>query len=66
MRAAVLLQDLSGRGVTLKAYGPDLVVDGPADALSDEVVKTLRAVRSDLLVLLSSRADKPDWSAADW
>ena len=66
MRPALLLQDLSSRGVTLEAHGPNLIVDGPADALSDEVVETLRAVKAELLVLLSSGADKPDWDAADW
>jgi hypothetical protein len=66
VRAAVLLQDLTGRGVTLEAHGPDLVVDGPADALSDEIVETLRAIKTELLVLLSSGADKPEWDAADW
>jgi hypothetical protein len=66
VKAAVLLQDLTGRGVTLEAHGLDLIVDGPADALSDEIVETLRAVKTELLVLLSSGADKPNWDAADW
>jgi hypothetical protein len=52
--------------VTLEAHGPDLVVDGPADALSDEVVATLRAAKAELLVLLSPGADRPNWDAADW
>jgi len=66
VRAAVLLQDLTGRGITLEAHGPNLIVDGPADTLSDEVVETLRAVKAELLVLLSSGGDNPEWDAADW
>jgi hypothetical protein len=66
VRAAVLLQELTGRGVTLEAHGPDLIVDGPADALSDEIVETLRAVKTELLVLISCGADKPEWDGTDW
>jgi hypothetical protein len=66
MRAAILLQDLSSQGVTLEAHGPDLIVDGPADTLTDNLVEALRALKADLLKVLSSPEDGAQWEAAEW
>jgi hypothetical protein len=66
MRAAVLLHDLSSRGVTLEAHGTDLLVDGPADTLSDELIEALRTLKPTLLRLLSAGGDETGWDAVVW
>lgn len=66
MRAAALLRDLGRRGVTLEVHGPELLVDGPAEAVSNELLEALRALKADLLALLTTGADEPGWDAAEW
>jgi hypothetical protein len=66
MSAATLLQDLEKRGVRFAARAADLVIEGPADALTDELVSRLRACKSELLALLQSAGHDGQWTAADW
>jgi hypothetical protein len=61
-----LLRDLTSRGVLLAARGSRLVVDGPSDALSDRVVEELRALKPEILSLLSTTSENSRWDAADW
>jgi hypothetical protein len=49
-----LLHDLATRGVILSADGGHLDVEGPADALTDELIDTLRARKAELLKLLAN------------
>ena len=51
VRAAALLQDLVGRGVQVEVHGTNLIVDGPADALPDELIDRLTALKAELLGL---------------
>jgi hypothetical protein len=64
--AGALLRDLTSRGVSVAARGSRLVVDGPTDALSDRVVEELRALKPEILALLSTRSEDSRWNAADW
>jgi hypothetical protein len=57
---------LSCRGVRLEAHGPHLVVDGPADALPDELIERLRALKAELFILLTSSGPGEIWDAGDW
>ncbi len=66
MSAGTLLRDLTSRGVLLAARGSRLVVDGPSDALSDRVVEELRALKPEILALLSTTREDSRWDAADW
>lgn len=52
MIAQSLLHDLAARGVILSANGDQLDVDAPDDALTDELLATLRAHKAELLALL--------------
>jgi hypothetical protein len=63
---AILLHDLEQRGVKLEADGSKLIVDAPADVLTDELLSQLRANKAELLSLLRAPADEPGWDAADW
>jgi hypothetical protein len=53
MNAQDLLHDLATRGVILSSDGDHLDVDGPADVLTDEMIATLKAHKSELLELLA-------------
>jgi hypothetical protein len=64
--AGAFLRDLASRGVSVAARGSRLVVDGPSDALSDRVVEELRALKPEILALLSTRSGGSRWDAADW
>lgn len=54
MNVQSILHDLAARGVILTATGDRLDVDGPDDALTDELLTTLRERKSELLALLTS------------
>jgi hypothetical protein len=49
MSAEALLRDLRARGVSVSADGADLVLDGPVEELTDELVTQLRAAKAELL-----------------
>ena len=66
MTAGALLKALSRRGVRLWARGPHLVVDGPTDALSEELIERLRALKAELLVLLASSPLPEVWELDEW
>jgi len=61
-----LLKALGRRGVRLEARGSHLVVDGPADALPDDLIERLRALKTELLVLLAANPPGALWDARDW
>jgi ribosomal protein L37AE/L43A len=54
MTAQTLLRDLAASGITLTPIGDRLDVDGPDDALTDELLATLRERKAELLDLLAS------------
>jgi hypothetical protein len=54
MNAQDLLHNLVTRGVILEASGDHLDIDGPTDALTDELIATLIARKAELLELLAS------------
>jgi len=54
MTAAGLLANLRARGVALRADDGALVVDGPGDVLTPEVLAELRACKPEVLALLTS------------
>jgi ribosomal protein L37AE/L43A len=54
MTAQTILHDLAARGIILTATGDRLDVDGPDEALTDELLATLRSRKSELLELLTS------------
>jgi hypothetical protein len=65
--AGGLLKDLTRRGVRLAAHGPHLVVDGPAEALPDDLIERLRALKAEILMLLSPSSPPDDlWNGEDW
>jgi hypothetical protein len=64
--AGALLRDLSRCGVRLEAQGPDLVVDGPAEALPDLLIEQLRALKAELLTLLATKLPGELWDTNDW
>jgi len=53
MTTQTLLHDLTARGVILLVNGNQLDVDGPDEALTDELLTTLRERKADLLELLT-------------
>jgi hypothetical protein len=53
MTAQSLLRDLTALRVTLSAVGDGLAVDGPDQALTDDLLATIRHHKSDLLALLN-------------
>jgi len=65
VNAVLLLNNLKKRGVTLAADGSRLVVDGPADALTDDFICQLQEHKAELLSLLQPPEDGR-WQAADW
>lgn len=52
MSARALLFDLSRQGVVLELQAGELIVDGPAEALTEACVTRLRDLKPDLLRLL--------------
>jgi hypothetical protein len=50
--ANAILAELSGADVNLRAEGADLIVEGPADLITDELFALLRPHKSALLDLL--------------
>jgi TubC N-terminal docking domain len=66
VKAAAVLQDLAARGVRLEVHGTDLIADGPADALPDELIDRLRAFKAELLGHLGGAVEEQPWAAADW
>ena len=66
MTTGALLKALGRRGVRLEARGSHLVVDGPADALPDDLIERLRALKTELLVLLAANPPGALWDARDW
>jgi hypothetical protein len=66
VNAAGLLQDLESRGIRVEASGSNLVVDGPAEALSDEILDQLKELKAELLRHLISCRNSEPWDASDW
>jgi hypothetical protein len=52
MSAAILLDTLKARGVAIEVDGDMLELDGPANALTGELLNRVRAAKADLLTLL--------------
>lgn len=65
MSAPVFLGDLAQRGIILEAHGTDLIVDGPACELTDDLVSTLKALKFELLAALDAGPDE-GWKTEDW
>jgi hypothetical protein len=61
-----LLQALQRQGIDVTIDGPDLVIDGPADRIDDNLTSTLRAHKPELLQTLRvERYEMMGWCAAD-
>lgn len=58
MTAEFLLNDLSIRGVTLKANGEQLDVEAPGEMLTSDLLATLKTHKDELLALLGQKCDK--------
>jgi hypothetical protein len=59
-RVAALMKELSQVGVTLSKNGDEVVLDGPAAVLTDDLIAELRAHKSDILATFG------EWDSADW
>jgi hypothetical protein len=62
--ALELLQTVIKRGVAVQVRGTEVILDGPVQVLTDDLVAKLRASKSTLLAALAGR--KPAWDATDW
>src|SRR5262249_50306717 len=58
--AATLIEELSGAGIAVSRIGGQLVLDGPADRVTDALIEKVRAWQSDILNALK------EWDLADW
>jgi hypothetical protein len=61
----MLLSNLTERGIILEAHGTELIVEGPALELTDDLVSTLKALKANLLAALMSNTDE-GWGPEDW
>src|SRR4051812_29763133 len=52
------------RGVSVQVRGTEVILDGPVQVLTDELVAKLRASKSTLLAALAS--SETAWDATDW
>ena len=66
MSAQALLREIRGYEIAIQASGDQLIVEGPAAALSDDVVARLQAAKPDLLMLLGHQSRSHAWDAEDW
>ena len=64
MTALELLQTVIKRGVAVQVRGAEVILDGPVQVLTDELVAKLRASKSTLLAALAGR--ETAWEATDW
>ena len=60
IRVAALIEELSQVGVTLSKNGDEIVLDGPAVVLTDDLIEELRAHKSEILATFG------EWDTADW
>jgi hypothetical protein len=60
IHVAALIKELSQVGVTLSKSGDEIVLDGPAVVLTDDLIEELRAHKSDILATFG------EWDSADW
>lgn len=60
IRVAALIEELSQVGVTLSKNGDEIVLDGPAVVLTDDLIEELRAHKSEILATFG------EWDSADW
>ena len=63
MTASALLGDLAARGVCLTVDGGELVVEGPGEVITPDLIARLRQHKPDILAAL---APSPEWTADDW
>ncbi len=52
-----VIEDLRGAGVTISRDGDMIVLDGPEDAMSDEIVASLRSLKPQIISYLRDTAD---------
>ncbi|MBO1908114.1 hypothetical protein J4G37_24890 [Microvirga sp. 3-52] len=50
----------------VEAEGEQLIIDGPARALTDEIVAVVQTRKADLLQLIRPPEDRQCWHAEDW
>lgn len=60
MTAQALLHDLTAHGVILSAMDGQLDIDAPGEALTDELLATLRENKAELLELLAWQSETND------
>src|SRR5688572_26417408 len=63
MNVQSLLTEMRHQGITIEANGDHLVIDGPCNALSDEAIERLRAMKGELLALLCGPREEGDVDA---
>jgi hypothetical protein len=66
LKARALLRELRQRGVAIEAKGGQLIIDGLAHALTDEIVASVKESKSELLQLIGRPEDRRAWGAEDW
>src|SRR3712207_762433 len=65
MSARALIRDLEQLGIVVAANGGRIVLSGPSDALTDDLVARLRSKRAELLAALSPAPCADEWTAED-
>jgi hypothetical protein len=63
--ALATIDDLRRRGIAVEVQGPDLVLNGPPDILTDELVASLRAAKAELLLAAECK-NASGWDLEDW
>lgn len=59
-----VIEDLRGAGVTISRDGGMIVLDGPEDAMTDELVASLRSLKPEIIAYLRDTA--VCWSQENW
>lgn len=59
-----VIEDLRGAGVTISRDGDMIVLEGPEDAMTDELVASLRSLKPEIIAYLRDTA--ACWSQDNW
>ena len=65
MSAVATLDDLIARGISVEVQGTDLVLEGPTDILTDDIIASLRLAKAKLLPAVECK-NAFCWDGEDW